>query len=76
MKREAIELHLMPLFLSKALLVGAAAIAETMLVPWLSNPALAIAVGLGLAVAFLGPLGDSHFFTRKPAMLAGSEGLR
>jgi hypothetical protein len=64
LRRKAITLHLIPLFLSKALLIVTAAIAETALAPLIANPAGVVAIGLGLAVALLGPLGDSRFFTR------------
>jgi hypothetical protein len=76
LKREAIEVHLVPLFLSKAVLVGGAAIVETMLEPRLNDPALIVAIGLGVVVAVLGPVGDRHFFTRMTATPIGGGSVR
>ena len=64
-KSRSINVHLVPLVASKAVLVIIAAIAEQGLEHSVSNPTLIVSIGLGLAVMLLGPLGDSHFFSRQ-----------
>ena len=76
LQRKSIELHLIPLLASKVLLVIAAAVAETLLTPLVGDPAAVTAIGLGLALAVLGPLGDRHFFIRKHATTPFTEDPR
>lgn len=62
-----VEVHLVPLIASKAVLVLIGAIVQQALAHGLSDPSDAaryVAVGLALAVAVLGPIGDGHYFTR------------
>ncbi|WP_406348728.1 hypothetical protein OHA44_26860 [Streptomyces sp. NBC_00144] len=63
LKRRSIEVHLVPLVASKAVLVLIAAVVEYEFRDSVSSPSLVVAGGLGLAVMLLGPLGDRHFFT-------------
>ncbi|NDZ78175.1 hypothetical protein G3I19_06470 [Streptomyces sp. SID10853] len=63
LKRKGIEVHLVPLVASKAVLVVIAAVVEDQLMDTVGNASLVVAVGLGLAVMLLGPLGDRHYFT-------------
>jgi peptidoglycan/LPS O-acetylase OafA/YrhL len=67
LKRRSINVHLVPLIASKAVLVIIAAIAEQELQHSMSNPSLIVAIGLALAVMVIGPLGHSHYFTRQPS---------
>ncbi|KIF77883.1 hypothetical protein QR77_36770 [Streptomyces sp. 150FB] len=72
LKRKGIELHLVPMIASKAVLVVLAALVESQIEDAISDPALVVSIGLGLAVTVLGPLGDSHFFSRlAPPTTAG-----
>jgi peptidoglycan/LPS O-acetylase OafA/YrhL len=64
LKRRLLDVHLVPLIASKAVLVVIAAIVEQRLGPSTSNPSLIVAIGLAVAVALLGPIGDSHYFSR------------
>ncbi|WP_406140174.1 hypothetical protein [Streptomyces sp. NBC_01089] len=64
LKRRGVEVHLVPLVASKAVLVVIAAVVEDQLMDTVGNASLVVAAGLGLAVMLLGPLGDRHYFTR------------
>jgi predicted membrane protein len=64
LQRKSVHLHLVPLLASKAALIVTAALVEEGLTHMMSNAALVVAIGLGIAVALLGPLGDHRFFTR------------
>jgi len=65
LKRKSVDLHLVPLLAAKAVLIAIAALVEEGLKHSIGNPALVVSIGLGLAVALLGPLGDHRFFTSK-----------
>ncbi|WP_405783177.1 hypothetical protein [Streptomyces sp. NBC_00859] len=65
LKRRSIDVHLVPLIASKAALVAVAALVESRIEGSVGNPALVVAIGLGLGVILLGPLGDGHYFTRQ-----------
>jgi peptidoglycan/LPS O-acetylase OafA/YrhL len=67
LRNSAVEVHLVPLIASKAVLVLIAAIVEQALTHGMSKPAdapLYVAAGLALAVTVLGPIGDGHYFSR------------
>ena len=64
LQRKSVHVHLVPLLASKAALIVIAALVEEGLTHTMSDPALVVAIGLGIAVALLGPLGDHRFFTR------------
>lgn len=66
LKRKSVELHLLPLFLAKLALIGIATTAQIYLASKVGDPALFVAIGLGLAVALIGPAGDSIFFSQAP----------
>ncbi|MET9529391.1 MULTISPECIES: hypothetical protein [unclassified Streptomyces] len=70
LKRQSVEVHLVPLVASKAVLVVIAAVVEDQLKDSIGNPSLVVAIGLGLAVMLLGPLGDRRFFTSTAAPAA------
>lgn len=63
LKRTSINVHLVPLIGSKAVLVVIAAIAQQEIRHSVSNPSLIVAIGLGAAVMILGRLGDGKFFS-------------
>ncbi|MFE2376880.1 hypothetical protein [Streptomyces sp. NPDC059398] len=63
LRRRSVEVHLVPLVASKAVLVVIAAVVEEQLKGSVGDASLVVAIGLGLAVMLLGPLGDSRFFT-------------
>jgi len=63
LKRNNIEVHLGPLIVSKAVLVVIAALIEQGIKGSVDNASLYVSIGLAAAVALLGPLGDSHYFT-------------
>lgn len=63
LKRRGVEVHLVPLVASKAVLVVIAAVVEDQLMDTVGNASLVVAAGLGLAVMLFGPLGDRHYFT-------------
>jgi hypothetical protein len=65
LRTKSVNVHLVPLIASKAVLVIAAAIAQEELLRTTSNATLFVAIGLGVAIMLLGPLGDGHFFTRQ-----------
>ncbi|MEZ0110031.1 MFS superfamily sulfate permease-like transporter [Catenulispora sp. EB89] len=61
-----IDIHLIPLVVSKAAVVVAAAVVEQVLEHSMrasSDVPLFVALGLAATVAVLGPFGDSHYFT-------------
>ncbi|WP_433893711.1 hypothetical protein [Streptomyces sp. CA-111067] len=64
LKRKNVEVHLVRLVASKAVLVVIAAVVEDRIKDSVNNASLVVAIGLGLAVALLGPVGDNHYFTR------------
>jgi peptidoglycan/LPS O-acetylase OafA/YrhL len=72
LKRKNVEVHLVRLVASKAVLVVIAAVVEYQIQDSTDNAPLVVAIGLGLAVALLGPLGDNHYFGRMapPAPIA------
>jgi peptidoglycan/LPS O-acetylase OafA/YrhL len=65
LRTKSVNVHLVPLIASKAVLVIAAAIAQEELQHRTSNATLFVAIGLGAAIMLLGPLGDGQFFTRQ-----------
>jgi hypothetical protein len=67
LKRAPVEVHLVPLVLTKAVLVAIAAIVEQGLEHGMSDPSKAplyVALGLAAAVTLLGSIVDGLFFTR------------
>jgi peptidoglycan/LPS O-acetylase OafA/YrhL len=64
LKRRSVEVHLVSLVASKAVLVVLAAVVQERIKDSVGNAALVVAIGLALAVTLLGPVGDSHYFTR------------
>ena len=69
LKSTGIAVHLVPLIASKAAIVIAAALIEHQWEHSASDPSnVPVYVGLGLVVtvAALGPVGDSHYFSRLP----------
>jgi hypothetical protein len=65
LKAQSVDVHLVPLIAAKAVLVVIAALVEESLKHSTSNPALVVAIGLGVAVALTGSIGDNYFFTRQ-----------
>jgi hypothetical protein len=65
--KESVEVHLAPVLTAKAVLLLLAVVVQEGLKHSMDNPALVVGIGLGLAVALLGPLGDHRFFTRASA---------
>ena len=63
LQRKSVQVHLIPLLAAKAALVAIAALVEEGIKHSTGDPALVVAIGLGLAVALLGPLVDRRFFT-------------
>lgn len=63
LRRKSVHVHLVPLLAAKAVLIVIAALVEEGLEHSTGDAALIVAIGLGLAVAVLGPLGDHRFFT-------------
>jgi peptidoglycan/LPS O-acetylase OafA/YrhL len=63
LRRKSVDVHLVPLLAAKAVLIVIAAVIEEGLEHSTGDAALIVAIGLGLAVALLGPLGDHRFFT-------------
>jgi peptidoglycan/LPS O-acetylase OafA/YrhL len=63
-KRMHIDVHLVPLVATKAVLVVIAAVVEQGIKHSTSNPSLIVALGLGAAVVLVGSLADKYFFTR------------
>ncbi|WP_433893694.1 hypothetical protein [Streptomyces sp. CA-111067] len=61
LKRRSVEVHLVALVASKGALVVVAAVVQDRTKDSVGNAPLHVAVGLGLAVVVLGPLGDSRF---------------
>ncbi|MBS2533788.1 hypothetical protein KGQ20_13520 [Catenulispora sp. NF23] len=69
LKRARIDVHLIPLVASKAVIVIAAALIEQRLEHSASDPAnvpLFVGLGLAAAVTLLGPFGDRHYFSVLP----------
>ena len=64
LKRQSVEVHLVPLVAAKAALVVAAAAVEEGLGSSAGNPALVVALGLGAAVFLAGLLFGRFFFSR------------
>lgn len=64
LRRRSVDVHLAPLIATKAVLVLIAAAVGAGLGHSISNPALVVAIGLGVAVCLVGALGDRHFFTQ------------
>lgn len=67
LRNSAVEVHLVPLIASKAVLVLIAALVEQALTHAMSDPAdapLYVAAGLAAAVTVLGLIGDGHYFSR------------
>jgi hypothetical protein len=65
--RASVEVHLVPLVASKAVLVLIGALIQQGIEHSMTDPAnapLFVAAGLAVAVTILGPIGDSHYFTR------------
>ena len=67
LRSKSVNVHLVPLVASKAVLVGIAAVIGQALEKSMGNAQLVVAAGLAVAVTVLGPLGDSHYFSRVPA---------
>jgi peptidoglycan/LPS O-acetylase OafA/YrhL len=65
LRRKSGDVHLVPLLATKAVLVAVAALIQGALLHLMGDAALAVAIGLALIVALLGPLGDQYFFARK-----------
>ncbi len=77
LRRRSVDVRLVPLVASKTVLVAAAAVVEWRIEGSVGDPSLVVAVGLGLAVALLGPLGDGHYFVPSasgPAVSGGHPG--
>lgn len=70
--RRSVQVHIVPLIASKAVLIVVAALIQEALTHTMGDPALVVAIGLGLAVALLGPLGDHRFFTPLATATDGS----
>jgi peptidoglycan/LPS O-acetylase OafA/YrhL len=67
LRRTGVDVHLVPLIATKAALVVLAAVVEEALKHHaVSNSALIVSVGLGVAVFLAGFLADSHFFSLIP----------
>lgn len=67
LRRTGVDVHLIPLIATKAALVVIAAVVEEALEHHaVSNPALIVAVGLGVAFFLAGALADSYFFSLIP----------
>ncbi|WP_030908261.1 hypothetical protein [Streptomyces sp. NRRL F-5126] len=64
LRGRGVEVHLVPLIASKAALVLVAAVVQEGIKDSVGSAALVVAIGLGLAVTLLGPVGDGHYFTR------------
>jgi hypothetical protein len=64
LKRMHIDVHLVPLVATKAVLVAIAALLEQGIRHSTSNPSLIVALGLGVAVVLAGVVGDNYFFTQ------------
>jgi peptidoglycan/LPS O-acetylase OafA/YrhL len=67
LRSKGVEVHLVPLVASKAVLVLIGALVEQGLEHSMTDPTdapLLVAAGLAVAVTILGPIGDSHYFTR------------
>ena len=64
LKRQSVDVHLVPLVVMKAVLVVAAAAVEEAIKPSAGQPALLVSIGLGGAVFLAGLLFDRFFFTR------------
>jgi hypothetical protein len=58
LKRKSVDVHLVSLIAAKAVLIVIAVLVQEALKHSMDNPALVVAVGLGLVVALLGPVGD------------------
>jgi peptidoglycan/LPS O-acetylase OafA/YrhL len=78
LKRRSVDVHLVPLVASKAVLVTVAAVVEVQVQGSIGNASLVVAIGLALAVTLLGPLGDGHYFTRTapPAPVGSARQVR
>ncbi|MHA6765429.1 hypothetical protein [Streptacidiphilus sp. PAMC 29251] len=72
LQRKSVQVHLVPLLAAKAALVATAALIEEGIKHSTGDPALVVAIGLGLTVALLGPLADHRFFTPKTAAPASA----
>ena len=77
-KRQSVDVHLVPLVLMKAVLVVAAAAIEEAVKPSVTDPALLVSIGLGVAVFLVGLLFDRFFFTRlaPPSAMTASHATR
>jgi hypothetical protein len=64
LKRQSVDVHLVPLIVMKAVLVVAAAAVEEGIKSSAGQPALLVSIGLGVAVFLAGLLFDRFFFTR------------
>jgi hypothetical protein len=64
LRGKSVDIQLVPLLATKAVLVAAAALVEVGLKHSMGNAALVVSIGLALVVALLGPLADHRFFTR------------
>jgi hypothetical protein len=64
LKAQSVDVHLIPLIATKAVLVAIAALVEESLRHSIPNPSLVVAIGLGVAVILTGSLGNTYFFTR------------
>jgi peptidoglycan/LPS O-acetylase OafA/YrhL len=70
LRRSGVEVHLLPLVASKAVLVLIGALVEQGLTHSMTDPTdapLFVAAGLAIAVTVLGPIGDSRYFGRVPS---------
>jgi hypothetical protein len=64
LKSQSVNVHLIPLVGAKAILVTMAALVQESLKDSVGNPQLVVAIGLGIAVALVGSVGDRYFFSR------------
>jgi hypothetical protein len=73
LRNKGVDVHLVPLIGSKAILVVIAALVEQGIKGSVDNASLYVSIGLALVVAFLGPFGDSHYFTshEEPPVIPG-----
>lgn len=65
LRNTPIDLHIVPMIATKAVLVIIAAAVETSIVGQVSDPALVTACGLGIAVILVGLVAHRFFFTMK-----------
>lgn len=65
LRGRSVNVHLVPLVASKAVLVIIAAIVQQEFLASAGDPSLIVAIGLAIAIMLLGPLGDRHYFIRE-----------